>query len=74
MPHVECTTEAEAWLGRCAQQLQALDPHLGIARAIELALDLHRAWPLLGPDEAAAAFTLPEQMAVPLPQSPALEI
>jgi hypothetical protein len=60
MPHVECITEAEAWLGRCAQQLQTLDHHLGIARAIELAFDLHRTWPLLGPDEAASAFTLPE--------------
>jgi hypothetical protein len=58
MRYREDTTEAQTWLSRCAQRLQMLDERLGIARAIELALDLHRAWPLLGPDEAVDAFSL----------------
>ena len=57
------TSKQTRWVERCAKRLQQLGPLFTHMDAVCLAFDLYRAWPSVGPVEAAEAFLQPEQVA-----------
>lgn len=51
----DLTPEGDQWIEACARRLRADAPSLTYMAAIELAFDLYRAWPGVGPEDAALA-------------------
>jgi hypothetical protein len=51
----DLTNEGDRWIEACARRLRSHEHSLTYMAAIELAFDLHCAWPGVGPEDAALA-------------------
>lgn len=47
------------WIERCADRLKALDHSMNHMTCVQRAFDLLQVWPMLEPEEAAAAYMAP---------------
>ena len=63
-PRTSTYSAAVTWVHLCGLRLQSLDPDIDDDPALELALQLHSAWPGLGPEEAAEGFLRPLEVEV----------
>ena len=51
--------EVPDWIARCAWATLNHMPHLQPTQALELAVDMHRAWPALTPEKAVECYFSP---------------